>query len=162
MLKLWCNLPKVQKYWSRGTQPVLFSSCPVLSCHCHDLSCLKLAEPSIDQLGSACTNLLSTELFVFLDEMTVSVGLVGILTWRSQHVSLSSLAPRLARKLPVGSINAQKLSAQERLGLAVACTIHSVEKGYWLSNDGFFAPFKIYNEFLDRLNKKNSFETFQG
>ena len=87
---------------------------------------------------------------VFLDKMNRSIKLIEILTSRKQHISLSHLAQRLARKLLMGSINAQKPSTQDCVVLAGVCTMHSVEISNRFSNVGNQGPF-FFNNIMSNL-----------
>ena len=92
----------------KAASPALY--CPVLPCPVFFLSntgrtCKWPAWLGLYQSTS------NTDLSVFWDKMNVSVGLVEVLTSRSQEVSLSRLEPWSARKLLIGSIDVQYHSA---------------------------------------------------
>ena len=122
MLNFWCNLPKCQRDWSRGKQPVLSSSCPALPCPVLSFSCHVMSNIGRTLKHPAWLGLprpaLSPEVFVLLTEINVSDG--------SQHISPSRLESRLARKLLMGSIDVQKLFALKKKcwGRARVCTLH--------------------------------------
>ena len=142
MLKLWCpaQLPLVSGCRNSGAPPPTFLTAHSTGVDCIFtllLPCETFAESS-ELLHSAWG---ITEPFVLGDEMTISGGLVRLLTSRSQHVSWARLGSSEVTKGTIVPFDPSAFSATEHLRLPLSARMQNNKTFHFLPKQGFYTTF---------------------